>query len=94
MRYNKVEYSTSVGLHCTMHDIRVPFCMPAFPSSKIIQHLFHADNDIDELVIGYDMIIGCDLMVQLGMSAKFKRHVLQWDGVTVPMKEPRGLIWK
>ena len=38
------------------------------------------------------MIIGRDLMVQLGLTADFKRQVLQWDGTTVPMKEPSGLL--
>ena len=38
------------------------------------------------------MIIGSDIMVQLGLLAEFKRQVLQWDGVTVPMKEPSGLL--
>ena len=31
-------------------------------------------------------------MVQLGLSANFKRQFLQWDGVTVLMKEPISLI--
>ena len=30
------------------------------------------------------MIIGRDLMVQLGLSDDFKCQVLQWDGETVP----------
>ena len=38
------------------------------------------------------MIICRDLMVQLGLTADFKRQVLQWDGTTVHMKEPRNLI--
>ena len=33
------------------------------------------------------MIIGRELMVQLGLSSEFKRQVLQWDGIIVPMKE-------
>ena len=33
------------------------------------------------------MIIGRDLMVQIGITANFKRQVLQWDGATVHMKE-------
>ena len=40
------------------------------------------------------MIISCDLMVQLVLSVNFKRKFIQWDGVTVPMKEPSGLIGK
>ena len=86
MRYNKVEQSTSSGLYCTTHDIKVPFCMPEFYISKIIEHQFHVYNGKSELVIGYDMIIFCDLMVKFGLLADFNNQVLQWDGAIVPMK--------
>ena len=86
MRYNKVEYSTAAGPYCTTHDAKVPFFIPDFSIRKIIQHRFHVDNDKGESGIGYDMIIGIDLMVQLGLSDNFKRQFLQLDGTTVPMK--------
>ena len=38
------------------------------------------------------MIIVRELMVQLGLTADFKRQFLQWDGATVYMKEPSGLL--
>ena len=38
------------------------------------------------------MIIGCDMMVQLGLSDEFKSQVLKWGGINVPMKVPRGLL--
>ena len=31
-------------------------------------------------------------MLKLGLLSDFKRQVLQWDGVTVPTKEPIGLL--
>ena len=86
MRSNKVEYSKATGLYCVTHDVKVPFCMPNFTSSKIIEHRFHVDNKKGELGIGYDMIIGHNLMVQLGLLVYFKRQVLQWNGATLPMK--------
>ena len=73
MRSNKVEYSTAAGVYCTEHDVRVPFCMTEFPFSNIINHLPHVDNEKCESGIGYDMIIGSDLMVELGLTANFKR---------------------
>ena len=94
MRYNKVEYSTDAWLYYTMHDFKVNFCIPEFSRSKIIQHRFHVKNDKGESGIGYDMIILCDLMIQLGLSSDFKCQVLQWGGVTVPVKEPIVLIGK
>ena len=60
--------------------------MPEFSSSKIINHRFRVDNDKGESVIGYDMIIYRDMMVQLFLKAEFKRQVLQYNGATVPMK--------
>ena len=66
--------------------------MPELSGSKIFNHRFHVDNDEVELGIGYDMIIGRDLMVQSGLTADFKRQVLQWDGANVYMKESRNLL--
>ena len=64
MRSNRVEYSTAASVYCTTHDVKVPFCIPEFSSSKIINHRFHVDNYEVESGIGYDVIIGRELMVQ------------------------------
>ena len=42
--------------------------------------------------MGYDIIIGRDLMVQLGITDDFKRKVLQWDGATVHMKDSSNFL--
>ena len=60
----------------------------------MINHHFRFNNDKFESVIVYDLIIGRDKMVQLGLTSDFKRQVLQWDGATVTMKETRNLIEK
>ena len=93
MRYYKVEYSTAAGLYCMMHDVEVPCCMSEFSSSKIIEHRPCVENDIGESGIGYD-IIGCDLMIRLVLTADLKRQFPQWDGLTVLMKGPSGLLGK
>ena len=61
-------------------------------SNRIILNHFHVDNNKVELVIGYDMIIGHDLMVQICVMANFKHQVLKWDDNTVPMKNPRSFL--
>ena len=76
MRSNKVEYSTAAGVYRTTRDVKVTFCMLYFSSIKIIIHCFHDDKK-GESGIGYGMIIGRDIMVQLGMTADCKRQVLQ-----------------
>ena len=42
--------------------------------------------------MGYDMIIGRDLIVHLGLTADFKHQGFQWYGATVHMKEPSSLL--
>ena len=91
---NKVEYSTYAGLYCTAHDVKVPFCMSESSSRNIIYQHFHVDSDKTESGIGYVMIIGRDLMVQLGLSSNFKLKVLKWDGEPVPVKELSDLLGK
>ena len=91
MRSNKIKYSTSTGLYCTVHDVMVPFKMPYFYSIKIISHQYHVGNNEGESVVGYYMIIVRDLMVLIGRLYDFNRQVLQWNSATVPMKEPRGI---
>ena len=38
------------------------------------------------------MILGCELMVQIGLTDDFKRQVLQWDGSTVHSKESSNFL--
>ena len=83
---NKVDCTKATGLYCITHDVKVKFCMPQFSISKIILHQFHIDNNKGESCIGYDIIIGLGLIVQLGLWTKFKRQALQWDGDTVTIK--------
>ena len=79
-------------MYCTTPDVKVPFFMPVFSISNIINHRFHVNKDKVDLVIGYDLIIDRDLMVQLGLTDDFKSQVLLWDGATVHMKEHRILL--
>ena len=74
MRSNKVKYSTSAGLYYTTHDVKVNFCMSEFSSRKIIEHRFHINNNKGELGIGYGMLIGLYLMVQLVLTANFNHY--------------------
>ena len=60
--------------------------MPYVSSSKIILRQLHVDNNEGEYGIGYDMIIGHDLMDQLGLLDGFNNQVLQCYGATASMK--------
>ena len=66
--------------------------MSEFSRIKIIEHPFHVDNDKGKSGIGYDIIIGHDMMVQSGLWDEFKRQVLPWDCVIVPIKLPSDVV--
>ena len=86
IRSNKSEYSTATETYCTAHEVKVPFLTTKFSISMKILHRFHVNNNEGDLDIGYNRIICHDLMVQLGLSAGFKRQVPQRYGTTVPIK--------
>ena len=83
---NKVEYSTSIGPYCTVHNVKVIFCMPKFSTINIILHHFHVNINKGESGIGYDITIWRVLMVHIGPSEYFNHQALQWDGATLPIK--------
>ena len=76
------------------HGVKVPIFMIEVSRNKIIHHHFHVDNGIGELGIVNDIVIGRDLMVQLGLLANFKHQIFQSNGIITPMKEPNSLIRK
>ena len=86
LRANKVEYNTASGPYKTTHDAKVPFSMPQFSNRKIITHCFHIGNTQGDTGIGYVMIIGHDLMFQLGLKEKFGRQLLEWGKTETTMK--------
>ena len=94
INYNRVKCSTASGKYCTAQFVNVPFCIPEFSSRKIISHQFHVANDEGDSGIGYVMVIGPNLMVQLGLMSDFKIQFIQWDSAEVTMKDPSGLLGK
>ena len=53
-------------------NFKVPFCMTDFSSSKIRLNRFHVDKYEGELDIGYEIIIGRDLMLYIGPTDAFR----------------------
>jgi hypothetical protein len=44
-------------------------------------------NESDARLNSYDMIIGRDLLHELGIYLLFSLGVMRWDNATVPMRE-------
>ena len=61
-------------MYTSDYDVRIIFTMPEFLASKIINQRFHVDNEEEDMNIGYDMIIGRNLMTKLGLITDYKQR--------------------
>ena len=87
LRANKVNYSTSAGPYKTTHYMEVPFCVPDFSVENNNTYSPRKNARDDEGIV-YDIILGRDLIIQLGLKVEFSRQVLEWYGTVEPIKDP------
>lgn len=78
----KVEWKTAAGCFSTNKKRQVVFQLPEFSSKKKIVHNFHVTQD---MALNYDMIIGLDVLNELGIIVDFAQKVLTWEGTDVEM---------
>ena len=91
-RSNKINYSMADGQYKTTHGMKVPSSIPYFSISKVITEQFHIYNDWGNDGISYDMIIGCDLMVQLDLKFTFGLLILEWYETVIPLTDPGNFL--
>ena len=85
------KWSTLGGAFTTKQKAIINFKLPEFSNSRDITWKAHVDDTTTSSKAKYDMIIGNDLMQQLGLEISFKTKTLTWEEITIPMKD-RGTI--
>ena len=68
---NYSTYTTAAGEYSTAYEVKVKFALEEFDRNTTIKHTFDIDESNDKKGIGYDMIIGRDLLVKLGIDIRF-----------------------
>ena len=92
-KWKKIDdvYDTAGGDFAPKYKVKLNFSLPEFSESKIITSDFRID-DINQHKqygnIGYDMVIGRDILHPLGLSEDFATATIQWSDTSVPMKPP------
>ena len=81
----KSSWNTAAGIFQTEGTAKVDFILPEFYESKLISWKAH----VTKQDCGYDMIVGRDLLQELGMKIDFDSNSIEWEGASVPMK-PHG----
>jgi hypothetical protein len=89
---NTTTWSTMGGKFTTNKTGFVTFSLPTFNLKKQMccSWAFHVD-DRSESSSTYDIIMGRDLLGELGIIMNFNDHTVTWDTDTIPIKD-RGTL--
>jgi hypothetical protein len=83
-------WTTKAGTFKTDRKVKCQFTLPEFHEGKDISWNMYV-NESDARLNSYDMIIGRDLLHELGIDLLFSLGVMKWDNATVPMRDPSQL---
>ena len=81
-------WTTPAGEMSTRSKVKAQFTLPELQEKKLIKWNLHVVPDMG----AYDMIIGRDLMVFLGIDIRFSDQVVTWDGAEMPFKPSDATI--
>ena len=77
-------WNTIRGEFISLYKVKFEFKLPKFCATKDIKHSFTVDNTGNEYT--FDIIIGRDLLNQIGMDILYSKGHLVWDSISIPMK--------
>ena len=76
------EWRTSAGVFTTNKQVKLNLKLPEFFQNRIITYNVH----VTENTSTYDMIMGRDMLQELGIQISFGTDSVTWDEVSIPMK--------
>ena len=81
---------TKVGNFQTSRKCKTTFIVNEFFENKSIEWNLQVDATPDPHC--YDMILGHDIMSELGITLDFKDQTMTWDDLTIHMKDAESLL--
>ena len=79
----KTMWTTPAGELNTSTKCQGTFMIPEFHDDRVIQWDLHVTKTLG----AYDMIIGRDILTDLGFKFDFTNQTVEWDGISIPMKD-------
>ena len=80
---------TGSGTINTKRECNLKFKLDEFSTSKEVSWKFHVDEtEMSKDSLGYDMIIGLDLLCELGLIINCEDKVVEWQDLKIPMTTP------
>ena len=83
-RQSKASYKTAASIVESKYSMPLIVTLDEFGRGTKINHVFDLDENEDG--IGYNMIIGRDLLNQLNIDVRFSDGTIKWGDQVVPME--------
>ena len=84
------QWSTPAGEMKTTATCKSQFTIPKLHDNRLIEWEFHVTKSMG----AYDMIIGRDMLDDLGFILNFDEHVVTWEHASVPFKDMENDIFE
>lgn len=78
----KTEWHTTAGRFSTAKAVEIQFYFDEFSKSKKLNWICHVSTTP---LLEYEMIMGRDLLLEIGINLLFEKRVIEWEGVEVEM---------
>ena len=85
-REQKTKWRTKAGKFTTSNKCNITFNLPALHEHREITWNCYVDPTESNTTCNYDLIIGRDLMHEIGINILFKEGIMEWDNATTPMQ--------
>ena len=82
LKGKRTVWTTPNGNLSTTTKCQATFMLPEFHHDRVIEWDLHVSQNLG----AYDMIIGRDILSDLGFKFDFSSNTVEWDGVSIPLK--------
>ena len=91
-----MQWNTQAVNITTNIKVKIDFTLPALSAKTFVTLNYHVDDSVKGR---YNMILGSDLLTELGLNLKFSEHVIEayygpFNGFTAPMVDLGTYIFK
>lgn len=83
----KTKWNTLGGIYVTNRKALLDFKFPELNTNKTVTWICHVDDKTLPDQMNYDMIIGLDLMTDIGIVVDTDRKMIRWETTEIPLKQ-------
>ena len=76
-------WKTPAGELRTTAKVKAQFMLPEFHDNRMLEWNIHVTPNMG----AYDMIIGRDILEDLGIDIRFSTQTIEWDGAEIPFRD-------